>query len=179
MALTWGVLSYVVIFWIHPAVKSLYERIPLWLVYTLCGTLGTILAADVVLTICQLALVSKFMEGATAAGEELKLKLAEGRENAEIAGEELRLKLALGKAELASRLDDGSEELRRRYREQLSQLERYSRRFRKHYAHMTVSNKRYRVTLDDVKAAGALAKEELLKRKAEALAARQARKHAK
>lgn len=197
VALTWGVLSYVVIFWIHPAVESLYERIPLWLVYTLCGTLGTILVADVVLTIRQLALVSKFMEGATAAGEELKLKLAEGRENAAAAGEELKLKLAegrenaaaageelklklaLGKAELTSRLDDGSEELRRRYREQLSQLERYSRRFRKHYAHMTVSNKRYRVTLDDVKAAGALAKEELLKRKAEAQAARQAKKNTK
>lgn len=179
VALVWGLLSYVVIFWIHPAVESLYLRIPLWLVSTLCIVLGVILLADMTLTIRQLALVSKFMKGAADAGEKLQLRLAEGRENAEAAREELHLKLALGRAELADRLDENAEELRRRYREQLSQLERYSRRFRKHYARMTVSSKRYRVTMDDVKAAGELALEEIRRHKAELRAARQERKNAK
>ena len=36
VALVWGALSYVVIFWIHPAVDGIYQTIPGWLVNTLC-----------------------------------------------------------------------------------------------------------------------------------------------
>lgn len=79
VALVWGVLSYVVIFWIHPAVERLYLRIPLWLVNSLCWVLGALLLADLVLTIRQLALVSRLMKSVTSAGEALQLQLALGR----------------------------------------------------------------------------------------------------
>ena len=39
VALVWGALSYVVIFWIHPAVDGIYQTIPGWLVNTLCVVL--------------------------------------------------------------------------------------------------------------------------------------------
>ncbi len=42
VALTWGVLSYVVIFWIHPAVGIPVRAHPPLAVYTLCQTLGTL-----------------------------------------------------------------------------------------------------------------------------------------
>ena len=158
VALVWGVLSYVVIFWIHPAVEELYQQIPLWLVNTLCGVLGAVLLVDLALTVRQLALVSRLMKSVTAAGEALQVQLA------------------LGKAELADKLDEQAESLRRQRREQLDRLEKYTRRFRRHYARMTVSASRYRATMDDLRAAGALAREELLKKKEQLQAARKANK---
>lgn len=158
VALVWGVLSYVVIFWIHPAVEELYQQIPLWLVNTLCGVLGAVLLVDLALTVRQLALVSRLMKSVTAAGEALQVQLA------------------LGKAELADKLDEQAESLRRQRREQLARLEKYTRRFRRHYARMTVSASRYRATMDDLRAAGALAREELLKKKEQLQAARKANK---
>lgn len=158
VALVWGVLSYVVIFWIHPAVERLYLRIPLWLVNSLCWVLGALLLADLVLTIRQLALVSRLMKSVTSAGEALQLQLA------------------LGRAELADKLDEQADELRRLRREQLDRLEKYTRRFRKHYAKMTVSASRYRPTMEDLRAAGALALEELQKKKEQLQAARRRNK---
>jgi uncharacterized membrane protein len=148
VALVWGVLSYIIIFLVHPPIEALYERLPLWLVYTLCGILGSLLLADAVLTIRQLALVSRLVVSANTAREELQLQMS------------------LGKAELSDKLDDRTEAVREKYRVQMARLEQYSRRFRKHYAHMSV-NSRYAVTMDDLRAAGALAKEELQRRKAE------------
>lgn len=161
VALIWGVLSYVVIFWIHPAVEGLYQRIPPWLVNTLCGVLGALLLVDLTFTIRQLALVSRLMKSVTAAGEALQVQLA------------------LGKAELADKLDEQVEALRRQRREQLARLEKYTRRFRKHYARMTVSVSRYRPTMDDLRAAGALAREELLKKKEQLQAVRKANKRSR
>ena len=158
VALVWGVLSYVVIFWIHPAVEELYQQIPLWLVNTLCGVLGAVLLVDLALTVRQLALVSRLMKSVTAAGEALQVQLA------------------LGKAELADKLDEQAESLRRQRREQLARLEKYTRRFRRHSARMTASASRYRATMDDLRAAGALAREELLKKKEQLQAARKANK---
>lgn len=157
VALVWGVLSYVIIFWIHPFTERLYALIPLRLAYILCGVLGAILLADAVLTIRQLALVSRLVAGATAAKGELQLQLS------------------LGKAELSDKLDEKADEMRDRYREQIARLEKYSRRFRKHYAHMSI-NSRYQVKMEDLRAAGALAKEELLRKKEELQALRRQRK---
>lgn len=161
VALVWGVLSYVVIFWMHPPVERLYQRIPPWLVNTLCGVLGVVLLVDLVLTIRQLALVSRLMKSITAAGETLQLQLA------------------LGKAELSDKLDEQAEALRRQRREQLARLEKYTRRFRRHYARMTASAARYRATMDDLRAAGALAREELMKRKEQLRTLRKANKRSR
>ena len=70
----------------------------------------------------------------------------------------------------------GMEVLRRLRREQLDRLEKYTRRFRKHYAKMTVSASRYRPTMEDLRAAGALALEELQKKKEQLQAARRRNK---
>ena len=69
-----------------------------------------------------------------------------------------------------------ADELRRLRREQLARLEKYTRRFRKHYAKMTVSASRYRPTMEDLRAAGALALEELQKKKEQLQAARRRNK---
>lgn len=160
VALVWGVLSYIVIFWIHPPIERLYDRIPPLLVYALCGVLLVVLIVDATLTIRHLALISKLVVGVTAAGEELQLQLS------------------LGKAELEDKLEEQSVVLRQRYSEQVAQLERYSRRFRSHYSNMKASA-RYPVRSEDIRAAAELAKEELLKRKEAAKAARQAKKAGK
>lgn len=153
VALVWGVLSYVVIFYIHPPVEDLFADIPPVLKYTLGGVLLTVLIVDAVFTIRHLALVSRLVVGVTSLGEELQLQLS------------------LGKAELSDMLEDKSSALRQRYGDQIAQLERYSRRFRSRYSKMTV-NRHYTVHHEDIVAAAQLAREELLRKKAERKAGR-------
>lgn len=153
VALVWGALSYVIIFWVHPPIEGLYESIPLWLIYPLCGVLGVILLIDTVLTIRQLALMSKLVASVTTAYDELQLQMS------------------LGKAELTDKLDETAEQLRERYHDQMAKLEKNSRRFRKRYARMRV-NSRYHIRAEDLRAASARAKEELLRKKQEIQAAR-------
>lgn len=152
VSLTWGVLSYLIIYWIHPRTEQLFAQIPPWLSYVLCGVALGILISDSTLTIHQLALVSRLTKNVARLGEQLQLQLS------------------LGKAQLDDKLDETASALRTRYNEQLKSLERISRRFRKHYQNMA-SGVRYHINLEDLKAAGELAREELLrlraKRKAE------------
>jgi len=158
VALTWGALSYVMIFWVHPPIEALYERIPLPLIYTLCAALGTLLVVDTVLTVRHLALMSKLVVSVTRAGEELQVQMA------------------LGKAELSDwldvnreKLDDHAQQLLDRYREQVMELEKHSRRFRNRFERIAVSS-RYHVSRADIQAAGALARE-AVQRKREQLKA--------
>ena len=65
VALVWGVLSYLVIFYIHPPVEELFTRIPPVLKYALGGSLLVVLIVDAVLTIRHLALVSRLVVGVT------------------------------------------------------------------------------------------------------------------
>lgn len=146
VALTWGVLSYIVIFLIHPPIQALIEDLPIWLEFMLCGAFLALLAVDATLTIRNLVLVAMHVESVTQLGQELQLQLA------------------LGKAELGDRLEDGAASLRERYSEQVAQLEKYSRHFRNAYSTMKASRK-YSVSQEDILAAAALAKEELLRRK--------------
>ena len=153
VALVWGVLSYVVIFFIHPPVEARFQTIPPWLKYSLGGTLLSVLVLDAVFTIRHLALVSKLVVGVTSLGEELQLQLS------------------LGKAELTDMLEDKSAALRQRYSAEIAQLERYSRRFRSRYSKLSV-NRRYTVRHEDILAAAQLAREELLRKKAQRKASR-------
>jgi len=157
VALTWGVLSYLVIFFIHPPIQALCESLPVWLEFMLCGAFLALLAVDATLTIRHLALVSKLVVGVTQLGQELQLQMA------------------LGKAELGDKLEDSAASLRERYRDQVAQLEKYSRRFRNAYSTMKAS-RRYSVSHEDILAAAALAKEELCRRK-DALKSLRALKH--
>ena len=105
-----------------------------------------LLAVDAAFTIRNLVLVAMHVESVTQLGQELQLQAA------------------LGKAELSDRLEDGAAALRQRYSDQVAQLEKYSRRFRHVYSSLKVSQK-YSVSHEDILAAAALAKEELLRHK--------------
>ena len=146
VALTWGVLSYIVIFFIHPPFQQLVEGLPVWLEFMLCGAFLALLAVDAAFTIRNLVLVAMHVESVTQLGQELQLQAA------------------LGKAELSDKLADSADALRQRYSDQVAQLEKYSRRFRHIYRSLKVSQK-YSVSHEDILAAAALAKEELLRYK--------------
>lgn len=146
VALVWGVLSYVVIFWIHPTVEQVYQIIPGWLVTTLCVVLLVILLVDATLTIRHLALVSQ-----------LVVKLSAARDEAQV-------QLSLGKAELEQKLESQSAALRSSYSQQIARLERYSRSFRRKYSNMHLTS-RYTSLTDDLRAAAAAARKELLKKR--------------
>lgn len=146
VALVWGILSYVVIFYIHPPIDSRFDLIPPALKYALCGVLLIILLADATLTIHHLALVSKLVVGVT------------------VLSEELQVQLALGKAELADKLEPKAEAVRQKYNDEVARLERISRRFRNRYSRMSF-NRHYTVRREDIMAAARLAREELLQKK--------------
>ena len=142
ISLTWGALSYIIIYWVHPTTEFLFAQIPSWLSYVLCGVALGILISDATLTIHQLALVSRLTKNVA--------KLTD----------QLQLQVNLGKAQLENKLDETADSLRLKYNEQLKNLEHITRRFRKHYHNMR-SSVRYPIRLDDLKAAGELAFEEL------------------
>ena len=118
----------------------------MWLKFMLCGAFLALLAVDASFTIRNLVLVALHVESVTQLGQELQLQMA------------------LGKAELSDKLEDSIAVLRQRYSDQVTQLEQYSRRFRHIYTSLKVSQK-YSVSHEDILAAAALAKEELLRRK--------------
>lgn len=155
VSLFWGVLSYVAVFWIHPPVARLFDAIPMWLRYTLCGSLLTLLVVDTVTTIRKLALVTRLMGKLQTAGDELRLQLAlakaEAGDSIEEAGAQLREKLEGIRDGLTEPVADRLDRLMETYDDLLVKAERQSRRFRNRYSHMTSS----RYTLEDVRAAGA------------------------
>lgn len=142
VALTWGVLSYIVIFFIHPPIQARMEDLPMWLEYMLCGAFLALLAVDAVFTIRNLVLVALHVESVTQLRQEIQLQAA------------------LGKAEL----EDSLAALRERYSDQVAQLEKVSRRFRNAYSTMR-AGRRYSVSHEDIVAAAARAKEKLLQRR--------------
>ena len=154
MALLWGVLSYIILFWVHPLVERLYEKLPQSWVLPLCIIFAAVFLTDAIFTIRSLALMAKFAKAVTKAKEELQLQLS------------------LGKAELDSRRENSAAALRQRFQDSLAHLEKYSRRYRKHYTGMHFSP-RYKIRMEDLRAAADLAREELEKRRA----ARKAGKH--
>ena len=155
VALVWGILSYIVIFYLHPPIESRFQDIPPWLKYALGSVLLVVLVTDAVLTIRHLALVSKLVVGVTTLGEEMQVQLS------------------LGKAELTDKLEPKAEAARQRYYAEVAKLERSSRRFRSRYSRMSV-NRRYTVRHEDIVAAAQLAREELLRKKREKQARRSA-----
>lgn len=147
VALVWGVLSYVVIFYIHPPIEARFGLIPLVLKYVLCGVLLAALLTDAAFTIHHLALISRLVVGVTNLGEELQVQLA------------------LGKAELTDKLEPKAEAARQKYYAEVAKLERISRRFRSRYSKMSV-NRHYTIHREDILAAAQLAREELRRRRA-------------
>ena len=93
ISLTWGVLAYLVIFWIHPVVAGLVERLPVFTLHVVDVVLLVLLAADAAATIRELALLTAMLRELTQMGEELQVQLA------------------LSRAELSDRLDEARDVL--------------------------------------------------------------------
>lgn len=155
VCLTWGVMAYLVLFWVHPTVARLVLRIPLTVRYILACVLAALFAADTVTTVRKLALTARLLRKLDAARQ----YLAEGRA-------ELEKLLQQTKAGLTDRLTAAVQErreraarLQRSYDDLLSKTERYSRRFRRRYRNMT--SRRYALGLSALLEKGAQLRQRL------------------
>lgn len=154
ISLCWGVLSYITIFWIHPQVVGLFARIPIWLRYSLAGSVMTLLLVDTVTTIRHLALTASLMTKLEAAGQELRLQRS-------LARAEVSEKLE----DIGSRLEDAVRDnervaaLRAKYDDLLNRTEKQSRRFRNRYSRM--SSPQFPQGLREVSQRGAELREKL------------------
>jgi uncharacterized membrane protein len=136
VCLVWGVLSFIILYFVHPHVATFLSRFQSTSLYFLDGVLLGILIADTTATIYQLVRTSQMLA---------KLQQA---------GDELRVQVHLGKAELGQRMDEVKERLedlvpdqsdekarvlKERYDELVARTEIMSRRLRHSYGHMTAS----------------------------------------
>lgn len=160
VCLVWGVLSYLMLYFVHPSVEMVMRSLPMTTRWIVTGVFCVVLVVDTAITIRQLALIAKLMT-----------KL-------EQVGSELHLQLALGKAELSGLLDsakdnftdrlaavapegvgEAAEQIRAKYNELLQAAARQSSRLRKRYKNMTST--KHAARLEDIKTAGILLRERL------------------
>lgn len=115
ISLTWGVLAYLVIFWIHPVVAGLVERLSPFTVYVADVVLLVLLVADAAATIRELALLTAMLRKLTQMGEELQVQLALSRaelsDRLDEAREALSDRLDDAKESISDRLDDARESI--------------------------------------------------------------------
>lgn len=140
VCLMWGLLSYLVLFLIHPRVEGLYLRIPYSALVFLDGILLGVLTADAAATVYQLVRTSQLIGRLQQAGDELRLQFHLGK--AEISD-----RLAGARATLSDYLDDllpeqldeAGRTAKERYDELMARAELMSRRFRTVYRDMRTS----------------------------------------
>ncbi len=138
VCLMWGVLSFLVLYFIHPRVSGLVERIAPIPRYVLDGFFLGVLASDAAATIFQLVRTSQMLGRLQQAGEELRLQVHLGKA-------ELSNRLAEAKETFSERLDDlipdpkdeKGRAMKERYDELMARTELLSRRFRRHYRGMS------------------------------------------
>ena len=115
ISLTWGVLAYLVIFWIHPVVAGLVERLSVFTIYVADVVLLVLLVADAAATIRELALLTAMLRKLTQMGEELQVQLALSRaelsDRLDEAREVLSDRLDDAKESISDRLDDAKESI--------------------------------------------------------------------
>ena len=171
ISLTWGVLSYIVIFWIHPAVAGLFDLAPPLAQRITALSLLVLLAADAAATIRELALVTRLLGKLEQMGGELQVQLVLGRaelsDRLDEARDALGDRLDEAKENLNGRLDETKENLaalREKYDVLLARTERASRHLR--YSYSRMSSKRLSHSLSQVAEASRRAREERAERKA-------------
>lgn len=113
VCLIWGALSYLCIFWIHPPVERLVERIPAQLQTVLATLLALTILVDAIITIWQLASMTAVMGVLRRMG-----------------------------AFIPDSLSESGAKLRARFGDLFASAERLTRRFRRNYADFRVSDKR-------------------------------------
>lgn len=115
ISLTWGVLAYLVIFWIHPVVAGLVERLSVFTIYVADVVLLVLLVADAAATIRELALLTAMLRKLTRMGEELQVQLALSRaelsDRLDEAREVLSDKLDDARESISDKLDDAKESI--------------------------------------------------------------------
>ena len=140
VCLMWGVLSFIVLYFIHPLVAGELSKIPPLAIYVLDGFFLGVLVSDAGATIYQLAKTSRMLDKLQQAGDELRLqahlgaaelsdRLAQAREGASDRLEDL----------LPEELDERGRALKARYDELMTRTEHLSRRFRESYSNMSAS----------------------------------------
>lgn len=159
VCLVWGGLSYVCIFWLHPPVAHLIGLIPLLVRQILALVLFVAVVADAVITIRELALMTKALEKLQTAGGELQLQMALGRaelndklheikESAEEKLDDIKENLADAKEAFAAVVQSSREEstepgkslsesIKDKYADLVANAEKQSRRFRSKYTHLS------------------------------------------
>lgn len=165
--LWWGVASYLVIYWVHPATERLLDKLPVPWQQGLAIVLALLVLADTVTTIRQLALLSKALSKAEAARVQLELGKKEFQELVAARKDALQESLDVKRSELQSSLEATAGRARHtlgatagKARENLAKLEesrstlmteaaKQSRRFVRHYT--TMSSRRYSGLLAELK----------------------------
>ena len=170
VSLTWGVLAYLILYWVHPAVSQLVLKLPLLARYIISIVLAVILVADTVTTIRKLALTAKLMRRL----DEMRIQLALGRAELEDSLQEIKVelseKLAANSRERKAKRAESNARLQNAYEELLKRTERHSRRFLNRYHLM--SSKAYNPDISALREFGSQLKQRLAQ-------AREERKSAK
>lgn len=152
VCLVWGLLSYVCIFWIHPPVAALFDRLPLLTRQIAAIVLAAAVLADAVVTIRELALMTKALNKLQAISGQVQLQMALGKmelsDRISEAKDMVSDKLQDAKDKVTDTLQDAKEtvvtllpdsvtdagsKLKARYNDLVASAERYSRRLRNVY----------------------------------------------
>lgn len=165
--LWWGVASYFVIYWIHPATIRLLGTLPVLARQITAYVLAAAVIADTVITIRDLALISKALAKAEEARVQLELGKKELQEqldarkdalaqSLEAKKENLQQSLEAKKDDLQESLENRAEQakarlaaLEERRSQMLAAADKHSRRFVRHYR--TLSSRRYSGTLAELR----------------------------
>lgn len=165
--LWWGVASYFVIYWIHPATIRLLGTLPVLARQITAYVLAAAVIADTVITIRDLALISKALAKAEEARVQLELGKKELQEqldarkdalaqSLEAKKEKLQQSLEAKKDDLQESLENRAERakarlaaLEERRSQMLAAADKHSRRFVRHYR--TLSSRRYSGTLAELR----------------------------
>lgn len=149
VSLTWGILAYLILYWIHPAISALVLKAPLLLRYIIAIVLAVILIADTVTTIRKLALTAKLMRKLDEMRVQLALGRAELEDSLQEAKEELAEKRAASSREWKAKRAESTAKLQKAYDELLKRTEHHSRRFLNRYQLM--SSKAYNRDISDLR----------------------------
>ena len=154
VCLMWGVLSFLVLYFIHPRIERLVGQIGLIPRYILDGFFLGVLLSDTGATIYQLVCTSQMLGKLQRAGDELRLQAHLGK--AELSDMLAGAKEAFsGRLEdlLPDQLDETGRALKERYDELMTRTELITRRFRTSYRGMNTAGPA-REALESVKLRG-------------------------
>lgn len=136
VSLAWGILSYLVLFFIHPQVAGFLAQFNGVFLYFLDGLLLGVLTADAGATIFQLVKTSQLMKKLQQAGDELRLRAHLGKAELSDLLEEAKSNLS---DLLPDQLDEAGRNAKARYDELMARTELITRRFRETYHGMRPS----------------------------------------